>query len=157
VLLKYFKWKSLLRISEKYAAERQSQIVKEFNLGNWDSWFLDQETGELIFSSGEVPMVVANVEVAGTYSNESKTWLWGWANESIHEKVKGRIEQVALVGLELGLKRLTERKFTVKEKEPWGLSRVSAYILDAKMVYRAPSPSGYIYLCIMDIDYVSKA
>ena len=155
MLLKYFKWKSLLRISKNYVAERQGSIVTEFNLGGWDSWFLNQETGELTFSSGDVSMVVANVEVAGTYSNETKTWLWGWASEYIDEKVKGRIRQVALVGKELGCKKLTERKFPVSESESWELTNISAYVLKAKMVYRAPSSNGYVYLCVMDIKYAA--
>ncbi|WP_444898464.1 DUF6882 domain-containing protein [Microbulbifer sp. SSSA003] len=73
----------MLSLSETYSAERQGQIIKKFNLRNWKSWFLNQEAGELTFSSGEVPIVVANVEIAGTYSNETKTWLWGWASEYI--------------------------------------------------------------------------
>jgi Family of unknown function (DUF6882) len=157
VLLSYFKWKSLLRLSQDYSAEKQEAVVREFNLGNWDSWNLNQETGELIFSSGDVPMVVANVEVAGTYSNETKTWLWGWASEYILEKVSSRIGQVALVGKELKHKKLTKRKFPVSEKESWELTNISAYVLKAQMVYRAPTSNGHIYLCVMDINYAEKA
>lgn len=42
-----------------------------------NSWNIDMDAGEISFG----PDLVFPVQVLGTFSHSSETWLWGWANE----------------------------------------------------------------------------
>jgi len=68
--------------------EGKNQILsKEYGLGSFERWDIDQEVGELGFSNQGDPKLVCEVVILGSYSNVSETWLWGWANESLLENL----------------------------------------------------------------------
>src|SRR5687768_7920463 len=51
-------------------------------------WDLVQEVGDLVFSFDDGFRAVAPAQIIGSYNSEDQTWLWAWANPSIHEKLR---------------------------------------------------------------------
>jgi len=61
----------------------QGKLEKEFGLGHFERWDLDQESKDLTFSDSSGPAVTCKVYALGTYG--SGFWTWAWANSSLLE------------------------------------------------------------------------
>ena len=57
--------------------------LDSFHRFDWDPW-----RGELVFSSGGTPKVVAKIQVAGTLGAKSNAWTWAWSNSSLLASVR---------------------------------------------------------------------
>ena len=64
---------------------------QEFKLGSWQRWAYEREAGTLTFSNDGIPRVVATIQAVGSTSNQSGTWMWGWANRSLPAKVTDQL------------------------------------------------------------------
>jgi hypothetical protein len=51
---------------------------REFRISSWPRWNYDFERRTLTFSQDEIAKVIATIQVVGTTSDLSSTWLWGW-------------------------------------------------------------------------------
>ncbi len=80
-----------------------TKCEEQFNVGHWDRWFYDSEPGTITFSDKGVPKVIASVQVVGTTSAKTNSWLWAWANESIPPKEYARLTEVRAFGEAEGL------------------------------------------------------
>lgn len=130
-----------------------TQLNEEYNLGAY-RWDLDQKKGTLTFSENGTPKVIATVQIAGSYSTYSHTWMWAWANESVSEPLKTGATQVKAYGTEHKYLQLTTAKFEYPEDSCWELTAVAGYLLKAKGAYRGPMTDGYVYMLITDIKKV---
>src|SRR5215471_15696191 len=65
-----------------------------FRITTWPRWDCDLDGGTLTFSDAGVPKVIATIQVVGTTSPSSNTWLWSWDYDSLPECVKSRIGEV---------------------------------------------------------------
>ncbi len=65
-----------------------SKYQEEFRIGSYGRYDYDLESGTLVFSNDGVPGVIAEIQVVGTDSTASKTWLWSRENASIPEHAK---------------------------------------------------------------------
>ena len=66
-----------------YLRSRQAEIEKRFRLDEHPRWDWERDTGELVFSNAGKARVVADCQAVGSYSTESKSWMWSWANRSV--------------------------------------------------------------------------
>ena len=57
--------------------ETNEQYLKQFGIGSFEHWDYNMDKETLTFSHQGVAKVVATIQVAGSISNKSKTWLWG--------------------------------------------------------------------------------
>jgi hypothetical protein len=69
-----------------------------FKIGIYQRWDYDQETCEFVFSDDGAPIIVAKFQVVGSFSPDTKTWLWSWANASILETACDQIHRVREFG-----------------------------------------------------------
>jgi hypothetical protein len=140
-----------------YAAlcEKQDILETAFSLSKHKRWDYDQETGLLVFSNDGVPAVFAEIEMIGSVSNKTDTWLWSWANFHFLENVRTCITAVRDHGETHGYSYLTVPKWPADEDMGWGVSAVAVQVLDAKGVYRVPSGSGFLFMAITAIRYAT--
>src|SRR5215469_9520447 len=97
---------------------------KNFHISSWPRWEYDLEQGTLIFSEKDVPRVSATIQVVGTTSNSGGTWLWGWANESLTQKVTTELAKVRAFGEAEKIAELTEAELPDDEYLGWGMTAI---------------------------------
>lgn len=57
--------------------------TRAWGLGTAARWHADLEAGTLSFTWGDGTIASGAVQVIGTYSTTSGTWLWGWDHPSV--------------------------------------------------------------------------
>ena len=145
---------ALVTRAHAYATERQDVLRREFRLAEWPRWDWDQETRQLVFSDGGVPKVIAEIQFTGTTSTETGTWLWAWDNPSMDPATWQAILEVRRAGESLGIAQLTTPKWTGDANDGWEMTSISAFVLQAKGVYRTPrDEGGFTYMVITAIDW----
>lgn len=126
-----------------------------FNIGHYERWDYQQESGEFVFSHQGTPKVAAQVQVVGSYST-AKTWLWSWANASIMESARQRISEVRDFGIKEGIAKLTEPKWAAEESDGWEMAAVATKLLGAKGAYRAPVRAGFLFVIFTDVKKIAE-
>ena len=63
-------------------ADLNDGCARAFRTTTWPRWDYDLDAGTLVFSDRGVPKVIASIQVVGTTSKSSNTWLWSWANDN---------------------------------------------------------------------------
>ena len=77
---------------------KNQHLSDQYGLGSHARWDVDQNIGVLTFSSEGIPEVVCDVDFLGSFSNQTNTWLWGWANRSILEPLTKEVLRVKEYG-----------------------------------------------------------
>src|ERR1700687_4901279 len=52
--------------------------AEKWRLNKFARYNFDQEKGQIEFLDGQSPDVVCDVQIIGTYSRDTHTWLWAW-------------------------------------------------------------------------------
>ena len=131
------------------------QNQKEFKLDTLTRFDWNQWRGELVFSSGNVPKVVARVQVAGTLSAKANTWFWAWANSGILDPVRQSAKKTREFGIERGFLRVMQPRWAAQDKDAWEMTAITTKVTDGKGAFRCPGQDGFTYLVITDIRTVS--
>lgn len=126
---------------------------REFSLSAWPRWNYDLDRGILVFSEDRAPKVIAEIQVAGTTSNESNTWMWGWANNSLPQGVVSGMSAAREFGSAESLPRFTTEVLANDDYLGWELTAVTARLLGAKGAYRCPGEDGFLYVVYTDIRF----
>ena len=121
---------------------------------------IDMAEGRITFSgSSTEPPMPWRFELLGSWNDETKRFLWGWANDQVPEALRAGPERVraraASTGDGEGLRALTEASFGCPEPTADRLARHAAARMDAFGVYRAPFKSaqgkGFMYLALFTL------
>ncbi len=107
-------------------------------------WYIDFETGLLMFGSERYPF-----QVIGTESYATNTWLWGWSNNSIENDETLRLSEILMrFGDENNLEALYEPQFELSQVyNGFSLSSVAALISKTPgCVYRCPHETGAVFV-----------
>src|SRR5262245_43673625 len=71
----------------KFTADGNSELqgkiktaVAKWHLDKMKQYDLDQTKGILCFTDDSGQRVSCSVQIVGTFSTESQTWLWSWAS-----------------------------------------------------------------------------
>jgi len=130
---------------------------RQFSIGAWEHWRYDAECGTLTFSAGGFPKVIATVQLVGTTSTRSHSWLWGWANESVPPTQTILLAEVRRFGEAESLTILTQPEWPDDEHHGWEMAAITTKIIGAKGAYRAPRGSGgYSYYAYTDLRFADQ-
>src|SRR5262245_48588854 len=94
---------------------------RTWHLGEAD-WSLDQDVGNLVFTTPQGMQAVARAQIIGTYNTQDGTWLWAWDHPSIEESLAKDAKTMFEYGNERGYAKLTTRKLKCTEHEAWELT-----------------------------------
>jgi hypothetical protein len=140
-----------LRQSNWFMRGLIDQNKKDFQLDSFSRFDWDQWRGELLFSTGGDPKVLARIQVAGTHSTKSNAWQWAWSNSNLLEPVRRASLKAKQFGEERSIIRLIQPRWAAKDSDCWEMTGVVTKLNDAKGAFRCPGPEGFTYLVITDI------
>jgi hypothetical protein len=147
------------KFSEMFDESALSTMAKQHRLAELigeDDWNLDVQQALLSFSPSNISF---DVQLLGTHSEVSNTWLWADAN------VGGDLLPVSLemcrrarkAGRELGQTCFIDDKHVYIDQfgEPTAdtLAMVSSHLVGADAYYRCPYEDGALYVAIQDARF----
>ena len=127
----------------------QEKLEKEYGLGHFNRWDLDQEKEELTFSSSSGPEVICKVYALGSYGKGY--WKWAWANSSLIEKFSSKSQIMRKLGTLSGLDIFENEAFEADENMPWEIAGMALKEIGGLGVYRCPSNSSDLFVVIENI------
>jgi hypothetical protein len=131
------RWESLVAAARAMMAERQAATIAQFGLDYSMQYKWDTERAEMVFSSKGIAIVRADFQLAGSIAGRERTWLWGWANESIPRPATHRLDTVRQYGQEQGFSKLTEPVWVPDGDDGHDVMMVSASIMNAPAFFHA--------------------
>ncbi len=151
----YNSWSATVAECHSELRTKQELLETQYSISRHKRWDYDQETGLLVFSNDGVPAVISDIEIVGSLSSLSDTWLWSWANFHLLANVRNRIEAVRTFGESNGFPRLTVPKWKADQYLGWEVSAIATQVLEAKGVYRVPTGKGFLFMAMTDIRYAT--
>ena len=140
--------------------DAQENIRVSFGFDHLPRWDLDQGTQEIVFGDKDgVAKVKARFQVAGSFSNESSSWLWAWANSDIEPQVARESQAVKAYGEEHEIPALVTGRIDLStEERAWGYASVAAYLTKAPLMMKVSTVPGknygWVYLLLWDIENI---
>ena len=108
--------------------QKQAALEQRFRLGTHARWGYDGNTGLLTFADNRgITVVQAETTQIGSYSTNSQTWKWAWANGSIPDAQ--RVKSARLKGLYdvTGINVFQQEAFVADEQMPWEIAAMSVH------------------------------
>ena len=155
--LRWLFWTAPLftRLNGTSHAEALAKTNVDAALRTHQRFDIDMTDGRIVFSKGASAPSPWAFELLGSWSDETKRFLWGWANDQVPTSLKARVEKVRASSTEDGLRALTEGSFGCPEPCAERLARHAASRMNAFGVYRAPFSSaqgkGFMYLALFTL------
>src|ERR1700712_5372231 len=119
--------------------ERMSAAQQQFGLGGHARYEIDLASATIrFFNADDIEEVRADIQVAGSWSPVSASWLWGWENASVPAAASSRTALVHELGETNDVAQLRTSFSPCEEAEAWSMAAIAAQALDAECVYRAP-------------------
>ena len=148
-------FEDVVRQANWFMRQLKDENQKAFQLDRFQRFDWSPWRGELIFSNGGVPKVLARIQVVGTHSSKSTAWKWAWADPSYAASLQQASLRAKDYGTERGVLRLIQPKWAAKEADAWEMTAVTAKLVEAKGAYRCPMQDGHVYLIFTEIRAVS--
>lgn len=76
----------------------QERATDEFRLSRHDRWSANYESGQFAFATGGRDQVIADMQLVGSFSKKTGSWLWSWANEINEPHLFRDVRQVRAFG-----------------------------------------------------------
>lgn len=152
----YTEFEKLIEESTAYLQACNDRSNRGFGIGDYARYDCDLIRNEIWWSSAEGPRVRAKLTIVGSWSTESETWLWAWANPHLGGVEIGPIEKVRAFGEEGGISKLTERKWKADKVDGWEMTSVAARLLESQGAYCSPNRSGYLFLLYDNLEFIPE-
>lgn len=127
-----------------------------WHLGEAD-WSLDQDVGNLVFTTPQGMRAVAPAQIIGTYNTQDGTWLWAWDHPSVAPPLTEHARRVLAYGRERGYDRLTTRVLPCTENEAWELTARAFLLCEANGAYRGPADATLVFMTFGELKLSSAA
>ena len=124
---------------------------KQMALQQWAAdldWGFDMDVGEIEFSDG----TAWKVQILGTESETSQTWLWAWANAAVDipEELLVFAQQIQAYGEQHDIPEFVEPKVDVTACPSSHLALIASGLCHAQAYYRCPYEGGAMYALFTD-------
>lgn len=130
------------------AASYDKQMALGDLIGS-NPWQFDMNTASLSFGDS----LRFRIEILGTESSYSNTWLWGWANESsgIPAEMLAASEEMRALGRQEGIHEFLHPDWQLSERlNGHILSMIASGLCDCNAYYRGPYEGGALFMLIRD-------
>lgn len=126
-----------------------------FGLGTYARHEVDLASASIRFLDTQgVEKVRADLQVAGSWSPNSGTWMWGWENESVPEAAVTRLGAIAETGDEHDVAALKAHVVECDEAGAWSLAALAADIVDAECVYSTGGAKNRSFFLLFNLRKV---
>jgi len=126
-----------------------------WHLGQAD-WSLNQDIGNLVFTTPQGMQAVAPAQIIGTYDTQDGTWLWAWDHPSVEPSLAKDAKKILAYGQQHGYVKLTTRKLQITEDEAWELTALAFMVCGANGAYRGPAGTALVFMTFGEVQ-LSKA
>ena len=123
----------------------QDDFMALYDIPSYEEWFYDHKLGAFHFKSDDGRNLYFKYVDVGSFSTNTNTWNWSWGNKSTPEHVKKSMSMVKAFGETNSFNLLTQRLIDGDEYTGWAMTSISAKLLNAIGMYRAPSDHLFIY------------
>lgn len=132
---------------------RQMEDAKQrFGLGTHARYEIDLPEATIRFLDKRgTEQVRASLQVAGSWSSASESWMWGWENTSVPEAAVSRLYAVRERGEKEALVELQAGFTGCDEGGAWTMASLASDIVGADCVYRAKGPKSELFLLLTDL------
>jgi hypothetical protein len=141
---------------ERYAAlacDKQNDLYEVIGDNSWNA---DMDTGTISFG----PALVFPMQVLGTFSHSSQTWLWAWANaqSNLPARLLTQAGQLRAYGEQHGIELLTVSEFDATDRDLHLIGIVASGMFGASAYYLANYGQGTMVVTVKSelIDRVAK-
>lgn len=152
--LRWLLWTGPLfaRLNATEERERAQRSDVEALLEGTARFAIDMQQGSITFSGAERADVTLAFDLLGSWSGETRRFLWAYANDQAPERLRRSVDQLRQRSTDAGLRALTDGSFGCPEPCAERLARHAAVEMGARGVYRAPFSSsqgrGFLYLAL---------
>jgi hypothetical protein len=143
----------LIERAVAYLEPKQERLTKIYRLAGHGRYDWNQGTGQLVFSNGGVPSVIAEIQFVGSVSPVSGTWMWSWANRSFDEVVREQVRRVRAHGAKRRMMKLACPVWEATEEDGWEMTAVTAFLLRAEGAYRTESRGGQTFMVMTSVRW----
>jgi len=130
--------------------EIQNNFKAKYAIDDYESWYYTQASEVLRLYSNDKEIFFKYIPV-GTYSRNTKTWLWGWSNNDSVEPRKHRTLKIKDLGEQIGFDELKNNHFEGDEYIGWELTSISFHHLGGIGTYRVISDHLEKYFILTDV------
>ena len=121
-----------------------------------NNWNVDMTKGEISFGGN----LVFPIQVLGTFSYSSETWLWAWANtkSGLSETVTKQAQQLKKYGEENGIDLLRNSEFDVNDDDLHLIGLIASGMFNSSGYYIADYGQGAMVVTIKSdkVDKIQK-
>ncbi|MGC4093287.1 MAG: hypothetical protein QM756_36430 [Polyangiaceae bacterium] len=124
-------------------------------LGTGKRWHYDSERRMIrFFDEPREVAVVADVTIAGSYSNRSHTWMWVWGNDEYSRAERALVAPLRTFGEVRGIEKFTQATWSGQEVDAWEVAQIAADLLGSAAVYRAPIDHSLVFMLLSNLRSV---
>ena len=134
------------------AVEREQQQRVEQALAGMKRFDIDMKKGTITFNGPERPAAPWAFELVGSFVDDDKRYLWGWANDQVEPRLIAGVEALRQRSTGAGLRAFIDGSFGGPEAMFTRLARHAVVVMGAFGLYRAPFAAakgrGVMYLAL---------
>jgi hypothetical protein len=135
------------RTEDKIEAAKQ-----KYGLGTYSKYEIDLPTATVRFLDDKgVEKIRSDIQTAGSWSPDTKTWMWAWDNDSIPDAAKSRLTAVREFGEQHEIEHAMGSFDRCEEGEAWTMGALATDVLKAECLYRAPGKNTQLFLLLFNI------
>jgi hypothetical protein len=148
--------KSVQELLERYCAIAYDKQNDLFDVIGENDWGFDMDAGTISFG----PELVFPVQILGTFSHSSQSWLWAWANtqSGIPPRLLEQARQLKTYGEEQEIDLLKHDAVDAEEDDLHIIGAIASGMFDASGYYLADYGPGMMVLTVKSeqIDRLRK-
>lgn len=136
--------------SFQFLEEAQDRLQKDFGIGQYNRWDLDQETSALSFSDLNRPTLHCSVYALGTFGGG--VWKWAWSNPSLIDSFSSTSRKMRELAAQSGLDIFEKDEFEADENMPWEICGMALREIGGLGVYRCPAKTSDLFVVITTVS-----
>ena len=138
-------WSQFRHAAVHACQQRQDAAIEQWQITSYARWRRDGP--RLWFLDPTLPDLVCDNVVVGSWSANTRTWMWAWANDGLEPDERPDIGRLQAFGLVRDIDELHEAHWEAEESAGWEMTAVASELLGAQAIYRAPM--GHIRLFLL--------
>lgn len=132
--------------------ESSRQHVEDWRLGSEARWEVDLKEGQVGFHFHDGTVLVAPIQIVGTYNARDATFLWAWGHRTLPEALVEHARLARRWGETNGVSDYTKAIVSCAADEVWNFAAVTARLSGRDGIYRGRSGSVWMYLTYGEFD-----
>ena len=136
--------------SFQFLEEAQDRLQKDFSIGQYRHWNLDQETSVLSFIDSSRPTLYCSAYALGTFGGG--VWKWAWSNSSLIDSFSSTSRKMQKLGAQSGLDIFEMDAFEADENMPWEICGMALREIGGLGVYRCPTKTSDLFVVITTVS-----